>query len=107
MADTDVEKILSIRPSLTSGELLTNPIYQTPTWLLTEAQIDAALLTALDQFITTRTQVFRVQSVGYFEGKGPAVRVEAVIDTNNGRPRIVAWRNMTDLGKGWNVEMNP
>src|SRR5262249_14269102 len=107
LADTDIEKLLSIRPSLTSGELLSDPIYQTPTWLLTEAQISASALVYLEPYITTRTQVFRVQSVGYFEGKGPAVRVEAVIDTNMGRPRIVAYRNMTDLGKGWNVEMNP
>jgi hypothetical protein len=48
-----------------------------------------------------------VQSIGYFAGKGPAVRVEAVIDTNCGRPRIVAYRNMTDLGKGWDSDVNP
>jgi hypothetical protein len=113
MTDVDIEKILSVRPTMESGELLTNPIYQTPTWLVTEAQLDPAMLAAvgttfgLDTIVTTRTQVFRVQSVGYFDGKGPAVRVEAIIDTNGGRPRIIAYRNMTDLGKGWDVEMNP
>lgn len=115
ISDVDIEKIVTVRPSLSSGELLSNPIYQTPTWLLTEAQIDPMVLATcvatkygLDTLITTRTQVFRVQSVGYFDGnKGPAVRVEAIIDTNAGRPRIIAFRNMTDLGKGWDVEMNP
>jgi len=28
------------------------------------------------------------------------VRAEAIIDTNRGRPRIVYWRNLTELGKG-------
>jgi hypothetical protein len=74
---------------------------------LTEAQLDPTVLSALEPLITTRTQVFRVQSIGYFAGKGPAVRVEAVIDTNCGRPRIVAYRNMTDLGKGWDSDVNP
>ena len=40
------------------------------------------------------------RSVGSFDGKGPSFRIEAVIDTNNGRPRILMWRDMTDLGKG-------
>jgi type II secretory pathway component PulK len=107
LGDVDIEKVLSTRPSLVSGELLSDPIFQTPTWLLTEAQLDPTVLSALEPLITTRTQVFRVQSIGYFAGKGPAVRVEAVIDTNCGRPRIVAYRNMTDLGKGWDSDVNP
>ena len=73
-SDVDLQKILSTRPTLGSGDLLGNPIYQTPSWLLTEAQVDINVLRTLDSLITTRTQVFRVQSVGYFEGKGPAVR---------------------------------
>jgi hypothetical protein len=32
------------------------------------------------------------------EGKGPTIRVEAVIDTNGGRPRIIAWRDLSELG---------
>jgi hypothetical protein len=44
--------------------------------------------------------VYRVQSVGYFDGPGPMARVEAVIDTNAGRPRIIMWRDVTELGGG-------
>jgi len=105
--ETELAKILSIRSTLASGELVSDPIYQTPAWLFTEAQVDIGTLRKLEKYITTRTQVFRVQSVGYFENGGPAVRVEAVIDTNGGRPRVIAWRNMTNLGKGWSTEENP
>ena len=31
-------------------------------------------------------------------------RLEAVIDTNNGRPRIVYWRDLTELGKGFDLQ---
>jgi type II secretory pathway component PulK len=101
-ADTDVEKILALRPPLGSADAQSE-VFQTPTWLVTEAQIDPTILAAIEPIITTRTQVFRVQSVGYFDGNtGPAIRLEAVIDTNCGRPRIIAWRNLSELGKGWN-----
>jgi type II secretory pathway component PulK len=103
LSAADVDKIATTRPPRIS----TDPpaeIFNTPAWLITEAQLDPKTLSALklDKYITTRSQVYRVQSVGYFDGKGPAIRVEAVIDTNSGRPRIIAWRDLTELGKGWN-----
>jgi type II secretory pathway component PulK len=103
--DTDITKITSARPAWGTAP---DEIFQTPAWLVTEAQIDPKKLSALEKYITTRTQVYRVQSVGYFDGgKGPAVRVEAVIDTNNGRPRILAYRDLSELGRGLSVTPNP
>ena len=93
-------------PNASSTDAPTD-VYSTPTWLLTEAQLSLPTLQALDKLITTRTQVYRVQSVGYPEGKGPVVRLEAVIDTNAGRPRILAWRDLTELGRGYNTTPNP
>jgi type II secretory pathway component PulK len=100
---SDVQTILSVRPDPTTGGTLTDPMYQSPAWLLTQAGISLSTLQKLDSYITTRSQVYRVQSVGYFspDGKGPAIRLEAVIDTNAGRPRILAWRNLSELGRGW------
>jgi DNA uptake protein ComE-like DNA-binding protein len=98
LADTDVLNMIQMRQQATGQQ---GDIYATPTWLLTEAKISPTVLQALDPYITTRAQVFRVQSVGYFDGgKGPAARIEAIVDTNAGRPRIIAWRNLSDLGKG-------
>jgi hypothetical protein len=95
---TDVQKITSMRQGLES----LGDVYTTPTWLLTEAQVSLSALQYLEPMITTRSQVYRVQSIGYFDnGKGPAARVEAIIDTNGGRPRILAWRNLSELGKGF------
>ena len=41
--------------------------------------------------------LYRVQALGYFNGPGPTARVEAVIDTHSGRPRIIMWRDLTEL----------
>ena len=83
-----------------------DPIFQTPAWLITEANLPAATLQTLEQYITARSQVYRVQSLGHFDSGGPTARVEAVIDTNAGRPRIVYYRDLTGLGKGFDLPKN-
>jgi type II secretory pathway component PulK len=94
LAQTDVENIYSARQQAS---------LDSAAWLVTGAQLNITTLRQLENYITARTQVYRVQSVGYFEGgKGPSARVEAVIDTNAGRPRILMWRDLSELGKGWN-----
>jgi type II secretory pathway component PulK len=101
LTDSDVQKIMSTRPQLSSTDVA-NQNFSSVAWLLTDAQLSVSTLQKLEKYITARTQVYRVQSIGYFDGKGPAVRLEAVIDTNAGRPRIIAWRDLSELGKGWN-----
>jgi type II secretory pathway component PulK len=104
LSDTDVQNIMSARPPLTSSDV-SAPNFSSVAWLLTDAQLSVSKLQSLEKYITARTQVYRVQSIGYFDGKGPAIRLEAVIDTNAGRPRIIAWRDLSELGKGWNENM--
>jgi hypothetical protein len=41
--------------------------------------------------------VYRIEAIGYLEGGGPVARVEAVIDLNQGAPRILYYRELTDL----------
>lgn len=102
LLDADVQAIISARPKFT-GSSSSNEIFQTPVWLMTEVNppMTLDLLKKLERTITTRTQVYRVQVMGEFEnGQGPVARVEAVIDTNGGHPRILAYRDLTDLGRG-------
>jgi hypothetical protein len=59
---------------------------------------------ALQPYITARGSVFRFQVLGYLDKGGPTARVEAVVDGSIlGRPRIVYWRNLTELGKGFDL----
>ena len=105
LAASDVQNIISKRPSpeAAGGP---DPSFQTPAWLITQANLSPSTLQTLERYITARSQVYRVQSVGYFDGGGPSARIEAVIDSNGGRPRIVYWRDLTELGKGFNIEIS-
>jgi type II secretory pathway component PulK len=102
LSDTDVQNIVSHRPVLTSQDP-PDTIFQTPAWLITEASFSPQTLKTLEQYVTASSVVYRVQSIGYFDGGGPTARIEAVIDANNQRPRIVSWRDLTELGKGFNL----
>ena len=73
---------------------------QTAFWLVAEGLTDLPTLRRLDRFVTARGGFFRVRSVGYAEGGGPAVRVEAVIDGTAYPARVVEMRDLSDLGRG-------
>lgn len=100
--DADVQSIMSSRPAIGSFDP-NDPVYRTTAWMLLNANIPASKLRNLERYITSRTQVYRVQSLGYSDQGGAAARVEAIIDTNDGRPRIIMWRDLTELGRGYNL----
>lgn len=100
LTDTDVQNIVDHRPNMSSPDA-PDTIYQTPAWLITEANFPSQTLKTLERYVTARSLVYRIQSIGYFDGGGPTARIEAVIDGNNQRPRIISWRDLTELGKGF------
>jgi hypothetical protein len=104
LQDTDIQSIQQNQPDYSSSAA-PDAIYQTPAWLLTQANLSPSTLKSLDPYITARTGVYRMQVQGYFDN-GTASRVEAVIDTNNGRPRVVYSRNLSELGKGFDLSQS-
>jgi hypothetical protein len=102
LTDADIQTILSKRPSYASDQS-PDPIYNTPAWLITEANLSPTAVQAVSSFITCRSGVYRFQVLGYFEGGGAATRLEAVVDTNFKRPRILYIRDITELGKGFDL----
>lgn len=106
MTETAVESLTQYRPTPDMDPSLV-PYYKTPAWLVTEANLDTTIIKQFSNYITTYSQVYRFQVVGYYEFRGPQVRLEVVVDANNGRPRILHWRDLTDLGKGYHFSSNP
>ncbi len=103
LTDEDVQNILNTRPDPSSNEP-PDQIFQTPAWLMTEANLPLAKLKALEPYITARSQVYRFQSIGYFQGgAGPVARIDAIIDVNNGMPRIIYERDLSSLGAGFDL----
>ncbi|MGF1579355.1 MAG: type II secretion system protein GspK [Gemmataceae bacterium] len=98
LEENDLQTILAKRPPLGSDQW-EQTTWQSPAWIATEAEIDIEKVEDLEEFITTRSQVYRVHVIGHFLEGGPAVHIEAVIDTNAGRPRILYRRDMTILGR--------
>jgi type II secretory pathway component PulK len=100
LSDQDIQMVIDRRPPTNTLDA-PDAIYQTPAWLYTEAGLQPQTIQTLERYITTRSQVYRVQSIGYFDNGGPMVRVEAVIDTNLGKPRILYYRDLTQLGRAF------
>jgi hypothetical protein len=96
---TDVDAILAARGTQDPAD----PATTTGAWLVTQANLSASTFQNLQKYVTGRTMTYRVQSVGYFGSGGPVARVEAVIDTNQGHPRILYFRDLTELGNGFDL----
>jgi type II secretory pathway component PulK len=93
MTDTIADAIIGGRPTPST----TDQSYLTGTWPVVNNIMPIATFQQLEPYITGRTMVYRVQSIGYFGEGGPVARVEAVIDTNQGAPRFLFFRDLTDL----------
>lgn len=100
LTDADIGTILDKRPALGASDAA-DPVYNTPAWLLTEAGLKPTVLLALEKYVTCRSQVYRVQSVGFSENGPSFSRVEAVVDANDGKPRILYYRDLSELGRAF------
>jgi hypothetical protein len=102
MTEDLADAIVAARGSSdTSGEAMSN---LGVAWLLSSGAVTKDQFKSLEQFVTGQTQVFSVQSVGYFEEGGPISRAEAVIDMSKSSPRIRFWRDLSGLGRGYDPQ---
>jgi DNA uptake protein ComE-like DNA-binding protein len=121
-------EVLMALPNMTdalANQILTTRANQSPTdpgtvsaaWLVTTNTLTSAQYKQMEKYITGKSMVFRVQSIGYFKNtgggggpgspgsnpnnpngtNGPMARMEAVIDTNQGAPRFLLIRDLSDL----------
>jgi type II secretory pathway component PulK len=94
LSSTDVDNIVSMRTSQPPGD----PATVTGAWLITSGAITADTFKQIEKYVTGQSMIYRVQSIGYARLNGPVARVEAVIDTNRGAPRILYFRDVSELG---------
>lgn len=101
-------EVLMGLPNVTSDmatAIVTNRANLSPTdqgtvsaaWLITSNTLTSAQYQQLEKYITGTTMVYRVQSIGYLDSGGAVVRMEAVIDTNQGSPRFLYMRDLSDI----------
>lgn len=97
-----VDQIIRMRdPQSTTSQ----PQRQNETWLLTEGLVTLDEMRKLMPFLCAGGDVYRAQVVGYFESGYPASRVEVVLSAIQSPPRVLLWRNMTHLGRGFSLDV--
>jgi len=74
------------------------------TWLMVEGVCTIEEMRILMPFVCGSGNVVRTQVVGYFDGGGPSARSEVIIDATRPFPRIVFWRELSHLGRGFALE---
>lgn len=75
------------------------------TWLLTEGLVTLDEMRQLTPLLTGGGDVYRAQVVGYFESSGASARVEAIIDATSVNPKIISWRDLGHLGRGFDLSV--
>jgi len=74
------------------------------TWLLQEGVVTLDEMKTMMPFITAGGDVYRCQIVGYFQGGQAASRAEVIFDATYTLPRILFWRDISHLGRGYALE---
>jgi DNA uptake protein ComE-like DNA-binding protein len=93
ITETEVAGIVTMRANQDPA----TQAYATGAWLVTSGAVAPDRFRRLERYITGTSMVYRVQSVGYLNRSGPVSRIEAVIDTNQGSPRFLYIRDLSDL----------
>lgn len=101
MNEEIVGKILSEREPVPTKE---RPGRAFETWIMAEGLVPLTAMKTMLPYICGSGSVYRAQVIGYFEEGGPAARIEAVLDTSSGNPRLVFWRDISHLGRGYPLE---
>jgi hypothetical protein len=95
------EQIVSLRDVAPDAD---KPARRHETWLLQEAVVDLATMKLLMPFVTAGGDVHRAQVVGYYQNGQAASRAEVIFDATTPLPRLLFWRDISHLGRGYAVE---
>jgi len=82
-----------------------DPAQRYETWILSKGIVPLEEMKLLCPFITGGGCIYRAQAVGYYDGEGPSARIEAIIHAGTQPPRVIFWRDMSHLGRGYPREV--
>ncbi len=95
MDDVLLEQIMAQRSSPAAQ--------QDDLWLLTEGLMTIDQLRQAAPYIVNRGETFRAQIVGCLSDGSAFCRLEVVIDTGGGKPRLLMCRDLSHLGRGFSL----
>jgi type II secretory pathway component PulK len=74
------------------------------TWLLTEGLVTLDEMKTLMPFVCAGGAVYRAQVIGYYDDGRAASRLEVVLDATQQPVRVLLWRDISHLGRGYALE---
>jgi hypothetical protein len=74
------------------------------TWLYCDGIVTLDEMQMLTPFITAGGSVYRAQVIGYFDEEGPSARIEVVFDATTSPARVISWRDLSHLGRGYSLD---
>ncbi len=101
MSEEIVEQILNQR---VADPWLDAPHQRHETWLLTDGIVTLDQMRALIPFVCGVGDVYSAQVVGYYDDGRAAARLEVILDATESVPRVLLWRDITHLGRGYSLE---
>ena len=101
----DILASLLERRGVPSEETALNMSFQHETWLLTEGIVTLEEMKSMIPFVCTGGDVFQAQIVGYYEDEAAASRAEVIFDATTPLPRVLFWRDISHLGRGYPLDV--
>jgi hypothetical protein len=101
MNDQLLEQIISTR---SPEPELDDPSRTHETWLLTEGLVSLEEMQTLLPFVCAGGAVYRTQVVGFYDDGQASSRLEVLLDATELPPRILLWRDISHLGRGFTLE---
>ena len=74
------------------------------TWIMAEGIVTAQEMKALMPFVCAGGDVYRAQVVGYYQSGEASSRAEVIFDASVAPARVLFWRDLSHLGRGYAVE---
>jgi len=104
--DTEtVERVLQERQKWQNDTYEINKNRKYETWLLVEGVIDLPTMKTVLPYICVGGDVYKAEVVGYFADGAGTSRAEAVFDTTVPIPRILHWRDKSDLPAAFSIDV--
>ena len=82
-----------------------DPNREFATWPLVEGILTLDQMRTLIPLLTGGGDVYRAQIVGYFEQSGIASRSEVIIDATSVNPKVISWKDLSHLGRGFDLSV--
>jgi hypothetical protein len=71
---------------------------------LTQGLVTLEEMRALVPFVCGGGHVYRTQIIGYYDDGRASSRLEVVLDATQQPPRLLLWRDISHLGRGFTLE---